>query len=155
MPPHQCLGALKMLLAVYNFLIGCPLIRKTCLGAVALSKTKHTGLWCTKFVVVLNRLGAAMEEMVQPRPEPLLWCGFVYGVAKGFFFATLWLSNALIKLILHLQANITMIWVMTSVIDPPKNLWRQNIHKRATKHGLHEGTTQWRKPIFLFILYFL
>ena len=29
---------------IYNFLIGCPLPRRKCLGALALSKTKHTGL---------------------------------------------------------------------------------------------------------------
>ena len=29
---------------IYNFLIGCPLPKRKCLGALALSKTKHTAL---------------------------------------------------------------------------------------------------------------
>ena len=29
---------------IYNFLIGCPLPKRNCLGALALSKTKHTAL---------------------------------------------------------------------------------------------------------------
>ena len=29
---------------IYNFLIGCLLPKRKCLGALALSKTKHTGL---------------------------------------------------------------------------------------------------------------
>ena len=42
--PDHCLGALKMLQSkIYNFLIGCPLPRRLCIGALALSKTKHTG----------------------------------------------------------------------------------------------------------------
>ena len=30
---------------ICNFIIGCPLPRRKCLGALALSKTKHTALW--------------------------------------------------------------------------------------------------------------
>ena len=30
---------------IYNFLIGCPLPKKKCLGALALSKTKHTAMY--------------------------------------------------------------------------------------------------------------
>ena len=47
MPFGHCLGALEMLtVQVYNFLIviGCPLPRRKCLGALSLSKLKHTGL---------------------------------------------------------------------------------------------------------------
>ena len=41
----HCLGALEMLsVEIYNVLIGWPLSRRKCLGAFALSNTKHTGL---------------------------------------------------------------------------------------------------------------
>ena len=39
MPPGHCLGALE----IYNFHIGTPLPKRKCPGALALSKTKHTG----------------------------------------------------------------------------------------------------------------
>ena len=41
MPPGHCLGAA---VEICNFLIGGPLPRRKCPGALALSKTKHTGL---------------------------------------------------------------------------------------------------------------
>ena len=38
---------------IYNFLIGCPLPIRKCLGALALSKTKHTGLRVQKQKIVI------------------------------------------------------------------------------------------------------
>ena len=35
---------LKCSVEIYNFLIGCPLPKRKCLGALVLSKTKHTAL---------------------------------------------------------------------------------------------------------------
>ena len=44
--PGQCLGALEMLwtVEIYIFLNESPLPRRKCLGALAFSKTSHTGL---------------------------------------------------------------------------------------------------------------
>ena len=44
---------------IYNFLIGCPLPRRKCLGALALSKTKHTGL--TGCIRTINHVHANKE----------------------------------------------------------------------------------------------
>ena len=42
-PPGHCLGALDPV-ENYNLLVGCPLPRRKCLGALALPNTKHTGV---------------------------------------------------------------------------------------------------------------
>ena len=42
---------------MYNFLIGCPLPKRKCLGAPAPSKTKHTGLtWCNSIMPKITNL---------------------------------------------------------------------------------------------------
>ena len=46
MPPGRCLCCpWNATVEMNNFLIGCPLPRRKCLGALALSKTKHTYLF--------------------------------------------------------------------------------------------------------------
>ena len=72
----DCLSALKCSgsrnIQINKFLIGCPLPRRKCLGAPALSKTKHTGLQNTFSLqqkrdlprLTLKILSAAFKEVV-------------------------------------------------------------------------------------------
>ena len=50
---------------INNFLIGCPLTRKKCLGALALSKTKHTGLTGVQCEIILNSRKHFFGRMVR------------------------------------------------------------------------------------------
>ena len=66
MPPGHCLGALETLqLNFYNFLVGCPLPRRKCQGAIALSKWKHTVQACMDV--------AGLEQ----HPQQFPWCPLI------------------------------------------------------------------------------
>ena len=69
MPPGHCLGALEMPVEIYNFLIGCPLQRRKCLGVLFLSKMKHTGPTAfiqTRERCVWNQFNLSLLYLAEP-----------------------------------------------------------------------------------------
>ena len=70
MPPGHCLGALEML-DIYNFLTGCPLPRRKWIGALALSKMKHTGL--IGYIYIYRKI-----KTMERSPKPKVYFAFKF-----------------------------------------------------------------------------